>query len=46
MAGLRVLVLTTVDVVVFILLARLMRVGEVTEVLDTVLRRRRGAHAS
>jgi putative peptidoglycan lipid II flippase len=46
MAGLRVVVLTTVDVLVFVLLARLMRIGEVTEVLDTVLRRRRGAHAS
>jgi putative peptidoglycan lipid II flippase len=38
-ALLRALVVTIVDVVVFLLLARLFRLQEVTEVLDTVVRR-------
>ncbi|QBR94469.1 murein biosynthesis integral membrane protein MurJ [Nocardioides euryhalodurans] len=38
-ALLRALAVTTVDVVVFVLLARLLRLEEVTGVLDTVLRR-------
>jgi putative peptidoglycan lipid II flippase len=45
-AGLRLVVLAAVDLAVFLVLSELMRLREVTAVVDTVLRRRRGAHAS
>jgi putative peptidoglycan lipid II flippase len=45
-AGLRVAVLGTVDVAVFVALARVLRLREVTDVVDLVLRRRPGARAS
>ncbi len=45
-AGLRLVVLGSVDLGVFLVLARALRLREVTAVLDTVLRRRPGARAS
>jgi putative peptidoglycan lipid II flippase len=45
-AGLRLVVLGSVDVAVFLALARAMRIREVTAVIDTVLRRRTGPRAS
>jgi putative peptidoglycan lipid II flippase len=45
-AGLRLVVLAAVDLGVFVALARLMRIDEVTAFLDIVLRRLRGASAS
>jgi putative peptidoglycan lipid II flippase len=39
MAGIRLVVLGAVDVAVFVALARVMRIDEVTTVLDTVIRR-------
>jgi putative peptidoglycan lipid II flippase len=46
LAGLRVVVLGGVDITVFLLLARAMRLREVTEVIDVVMRRLPGARAS
>jgi putative peptidoglycan lipid II flippase len=45
-AGLRLVVLGGVDVTVFLLLARAMRLREVTDVIDLVVRRLRGPRAS
>jgi putative peptidoglycan lipid II flippase len=45
-AGLRVVVLGVVDVAVFVVLARVMRLREVTDVLDVIVRRLPGARAS
>ncbi len=45
-AGLRLVVLGGVDVTVFLLLARAMRLREVTDVIDVVVRRLRGPRAS
>jgi putative peptidoglycan lipid II flippase len=45
-AGLRVLVLGLVDVGVFLVLARVMRLREVTDVIDVIVRRLPGARAS
>ncbi len=45
-AGLRVLALGGVDVVVFLLMARLLRLREVTDVIDVVVRRLPGGRAS
>jgi len=44
LAALRLVVIVGVDVVVFVVVAELMRIRELTNVLDTVLRRRRGRH--
>jgi putative peptidoglycan lipid II flippase len=44
LAALRVVVLGAVDVFLFVALAELMHVREVSTVVDTVLRRRRGRH--
>jgi putative peptidoglycan lipid II flippase len=44
LAALRVLVLGTVDIVVFLMLAAVMHIREVDTVVDTVLRRQRGRH--
>ena len=41
-AGVRLVVLGAVDVAVFVVLARALRIVEVTTVLDTVVRRRPG----
>ena len=46
MAGVRLVLLGTVDVAVFVLLARLMRLREVTIVVDTVVQRFSGARHS
>ena len=46
LAGVRLVVLGAVDVVLFVALARIMHLREVTTVLDTVIRRVRGARAS
>ena len=46
LAALRVVVLGGIDVGLFLLLARVMRIREVTNVLDTVIRRMPGARAS
>ena len=46
MAGVRLVLLGAVDVAVFVLLARLMRLREVTIVVDTVVRRFSGARDS
>jgi putative peptidoglycan lipid II flippase len=45
-AALRLVVLGGVDVAVFVVLARWMRLREVTEVIDVIVRRRPGAHSS
>jgi putative peptidoglycan lipid II flippase len=45
-AGLRVVVLGLVDVAVFLVLARAMRLREVTDVIDVIVRRLPGARAS
>jgi putative peptidoglycan lipid II flippase len=45
-AGLRVVALGAVDLVVFLALARLMRLREVTDVIDVIVRRLPGIHAS
>jgi len=45
-AGVRLLLLTAIDIAVFIVLARLLRLREVTTVLDTVLHRFAGARDS
>ena len=44
--GYFVVVIAGVDVVVFVVLAELMHIRELTTVLDTVLRRRRGRHVA
>jgi putative peptidoglycan lipid II flippase len=44
LAAFRLVVVVGVDIVVFVVLAELMRIRELTNVLDTVLRRRRGRH--
>ena len=44
LAALRVVVLGAVDVFLFVALSELMHVREVSTVVDTVLRRRRGRH--
>jgi putative peptidoglycan lipid II flippase len=46
LAALRLLVIGGLDLVLFIAFARIMRIREVTTVLDTVLRRRRGRHVA
>jgi putative peptidoglycan lipid II flippase len=45
-AGLRVVVIGVVDVAIFLALARAMRLREVTDVIDVIVRRLRGAGAS
>jgi putative peptidoglycan lipid II flippase len=45
-AGLRVVGLGAVDVALFLVLARLLRLREVTDVFDVIVRRLPGAHAS
>ncbi|WP_151083895.1 murein biosynthesis integral membrane protein MurJ [Nocardioides cynanchi] len=45
-AGMRVLVLSGVDGAVFLAMARAMRLTEVTQVIDVIVRRRRGTPAS
>jgi putative peptidoglycan lipid II flippase len=46
LAALRLLVIGGLDLVLFIAFARIMRIREVTTVLDTVLHRRRGRHVA
>jgi putative peptidoglycan lipid II flippase len=46
LAGLRLVTIGAVDVGVFVTVARIMHIREVTAVLDTVLRRRRGRHVA
>jgi putative peptidoglycan lipid II flippase len=46
MAGVRLVLLGAVDIAIFVLLARLMRLREVTTVLDTVIHRFSGARGS
>jgi putative peptidoglycan lipid II flippase len=46
LAAFRVVLLGGVDLAVFLLLARMMRIDEVTEVVDTLIRRIRGARSS
>ncbi|MDX6358894.1 MAG: putative peptidoglycan lipid flippase, partial [Nocardioidaceae bacterium] len=45
-AGLRVVVLGVVDLAVFVALAKVMRLREVTDVIDVIVRRIPGTHAS
>jgi putative peptidoglycan lipid II flippase len=46
LAAFRLLVIGGLDLVLFIAFARIMRIREVTTLLDTVLRRRRGRHVA
>jgi len=46
LAAVRVVLIGAVDLLLFTAFARLMRIREVTTVLDTVLRRRRGRHVA
>jgi hypothetical protein len=46
LAGVRLVLLSTIDVAIFVALARLLRLSEVTTVLDTVKHRFAGARDS
>jgi putative peptidoglycan lipid II flippase len=46
LAAVRVVLIGGLDLVLFVAFARIMRIREVTTVLDTVLRRRRGRHVA